>query len=237
MRHLKIHGAGATQSLVNAVTRTFYGAEHNIDATFGPVGAVADAIRERAETDIIILTKSVVSDLAAEGFVDGSSIVPLGTVRAGMAVREQDPDPLVANSSDLQATLLTADAVFLPDPVKSTSGNHFMHVLGTLGIRDAIQPKLRLFNSGISAMTAMAAAESHGVSIGFTQASEIIDTQGIRLVGFLPGEFNLTTDYVAAVSTASERFPAAIAYLKYLSGTDAAHLRHQAGFVLPQQTA
>ena len=69
------------------------------------------------------------------------------------------------------------------------------------------------------------------------QASEIIETQGIRLVGFLPGEFNLTTDYVAALSTASERLPAAIAYLKYLSGTDSAHLRNQAGFVLPQSTA
>lgn len=234
MRHLKIHGAGATQSLVDAVTRAIYGDEHGVDARFGPVGAIADAIRQRVATDIIVLTKSVVSQLAAEGLVAGSSIVSLGEVRAGIAVRETDPDPVIASSTDLQATLLDANAIFLPDPVKSTSGSHFMRVLGALGIRDAIEPKLKISASGVAAMTAMAVAKEPGIAIGFTQASEIMATKGIRLAGFLPGEYNLTTDYVAAVSTESEHSPSAIAYLKYLSGIDAADIRQHAGFVVPR---
>jgi len=234
MRHLKIYGAGATQSLVDAVTRAIYGDEQSVDASFGPVGAIADAIRQRVATDIIVLTKSVVSQLAAEGLVAGSSIVSLGEVRAGIAVRDADPDPVITGNADLQATLLGANAVFLPDPVKSTSGSHFMRVLGALGIREAIEPKLEIFSSGVAAMTAMAAAQEPGIAIGFTQASEIMATPGIRLAGFLPGEFNLTTDYVAAVSTASENSPSAIAYLRYLSGMDSADIRVHAGFVLPQ---
>lgn len=233
MRHLRIHGAGATQSLVDAVNRAFYGDEHNVDAKFGPVGTIADAIRQQVATDIVVLTKSIVTQLAAEGLVVGSSIVPLGVVRAGVAVREIDEDPVIASSAALRETLVGANAIFLPDPVKSTSGSHFMRVLGALGITESIQPKLEIFSSGILAMNAMAATEQPGVSIGFTQASEIMATPGIRLAGFLPGEFNLTTDYVAAVSSASEDSSSAIAYLKFLSGIDSADIRQHAGFVLP----
>ena len=234
MRDLKIHGAGAAQSLIATITRAFYGDGRDVDARFGPVGTMADTIRDGVDTDVIVLTGSVMSQLAAEGLVDRASIVPLGGVRLGVAVRPFDPDPDIANSDDLRSTLLSAETIFLPDPVKSTSGNHLMRVLDALGIAAAVQSKLRVFSTGGAAMAALAAERSDRASVGFTQVTEIVDMDGVRLTGFLPGEFDLTTDYVAAVSTASRHSPAAMAFLGFLSGQEASGIRSHAGFVSPQ---
>ena len=72
-------------------------------------------------------------------------------------------------------------------------------------------------------------------AIGCTQASEILYTPGVALVGPLPEPFALTTDYRAAVAVAvavaSDRASAAREFCATLGGSQWRALRQRSGFL------
>jgi molybdate transport system substrate-binding protein len=111
--------------------------------------------------------------------------------------------------------LLAADEIYFPDPSKATAGIHFAAVLDRLGIRGEVDPKIRNFPNGATAMRAM--AQSQGHPIGCTQATEIRATPGVRLVAPLPKGFELETTYTAAVSAAANDPAAARAFVTALA--------------------
>ena len=96
----------------------------------------------------------------------------------------------MASEAGLRAALIAADAIHFPDPGKATAGIHFDKVVDRLGIRSDVQARLRTFPNGASAMRAL--ADAGGRAIGCTQATEILATPGVRLVGPLPPGFEST---------------------------------------------
>ena len=79
-------------------------------------------------------------------------------------------------------------------------------------------------------MSAMAAAGDLA-AIGCTQASEILYTPGVTLVGPLAEPFALATDYAAAVAAATRNAPAAREFCAMLVGSRASALRRRSGFL------
>ena len=79
-------------------------------------------------------------------------------------------------------------------------------------------------------MAAMAAA-GDPAAVGCTQASEILYTPGVALVGPLPEPFALATDYSAAVAAARVRSSAAREFCAMLGGLPSAELRRRSGFL------
>jgi molybdate transport system substrate-binding protein len=102
-------------------------------------------------------------------------------------------------------------------------------MLDTLGIASEVAPRLKEFPNGATAMKAMADSQAL-YAIGCTQASEILYTEGVTLVGPLPGEFELATLYSAAVCTGAADGPAAQAFVRHLTGDLAHRIRAKAGF-------
>ena len=99
----------------------------------------------------------------------------------------------------MKATLLAADAIYFPDPVRATAGIHFANVMRKLGIHDTLQPRFKTYPAGAIAMRELAATDAPRL-IGCTQVSEILYSEGVQLVGLLPQEFELATVYSAAVA-------------------------------------
>jgi molybdate transport system substrate-binding protein len=75
-------------------------------------------------------------------------------------------------------------------------------VLRRLGLHDRLAHRFATFPSGAVAMRELAAS-SDDVPIGCTQVTEILYTDGVRLAGVLPSEFELATGYTAAVAARS----------------------------------
>ncbi len=227
---LHLLSAGAAQGLARAIEPAFT-AETGaaLDARFGAVGAMQQLFDAGDPCDVIVLTAALIDALAAAGALRGETRATLGRVRTGIAVRTADPSPDVTTPDALRAALLAADAIFLPDPERSTAGIHFARVLRELGVDAAVRERLRPFPNGAAAMRELAASTG-AMPIGCTQHTEILYTPGVRLLAPLPQQFELATEYVAAVTARAADPALAARYVHALAGAHAQALRTAGGF-------
>jgi molybdate transport system substrate-binding protein len=217
--------AGAAQGLVASLAKD---AGVEVAGGFGAVGAMHEKFVAGEACDIVILTHAQIADLSAQGRVDPLSSADLGSVPTAIAVRASDPAPDVSGGPPLRAALLAADAIYFPDPAKSTAGIHFSKVLDLLCERAEVEKRLKIFPNGATAMRAMAEAKGH--PIGCTQATEILATPGIKLVAPLPPGFDLETVYTAAVSRQAADPEGAARFVELLAGEATRDARGRAGF-------
>jgi molybdate transport system substrate-binding protein len=68
-------------------------------------------------------------------------------------------------------------------------------------------------------------------ALGCTQASEILATPGVELVGALPDGFGLATLYCAALRSGTPQPGLATRLLQRLTGEESRGLRQQCGFL------
>jgi molybdate transport system substrate-binding protein len=220
---LQLLSAGAAKGLVARVAGE---AGVAFEGEFGAVGAMEEKLRAGAGADVVILTRRQIDRLMAEGLV--SDAADLGRVRTGVAVRTGDALPDVRDAEALRRALLAADAIYVPDTVRSTAGAHFVTVLDGLGIRAEVAGRLREFPNGATAMREMATAA--GRPIGCTQVTEILYTPGVTLVDVLTQAFELATVYSASVRVGCALRETAKAFVARLAGPAAAKERVGAGF-------
>lgn len=227
---LNVISAGAAKGVVEAISAAFEAQQGSaIAATFGAVGAMREKLLGGAACDAIILTQALLDQLASDGYVRGETIVPLGRVRTGIAVRNGDEAPAIEDADALKRALLAASAIFFPDPERATAGIHFMQVLERLGIRDEVADRLRPHPNGATAMAELARS-SAPAAIGCTQVTEINYTPGVVLVGTLPKLFELATLYSAAVCARAANAALARRFVERITGATTRELRIAAGF-------
>jgi molybdate transport system substrate-binding protein len=226
---LHILCAGAAQGLVKALQPRFTEAtEAMIEARFGAVGAMKEALLGGAPCDVMIVTDAMVVALQASGVLVAGARVPLGRVRTGIAVRSGDAVPAIATPDELKRALLAASAVYFPDPERATAGIHFASVLRQLGIERTLEARLRTFPNGATSMRELAAGPAG--ALGCTQITEIHYTPGIALVAALPADFELATVYTAAIVATSARPGLARQFIDLLGGAGTRALREAGGF-------
>lgn len=221
---------GAAQGLVAALEAQFK-AETGCDiaGTFGAVGAMRDKLIAGARADLMILTAALIAELTRSGHVVAGSAADIGVVRTGIATRTGDPVPAAGNAAELRSALLAADAIYFPDPKQATAGIHFSKVLDQLGIGRDVAMRLRPYPNGATAMRALAQSRAEH-PIGCTQATEILATPGVALVGPLPKGYELATVYTAGVCAKAVLPAEARQLAALLSGEAARQARLKAGF-------
>jgi molybdate transport system substrate-binding protein len=231
MSSINILSGGAAQGLVASLLPAFK-KRTGLDVVghFGAVGAMADKLREGVPTDIVILTAALIAKLAEEKLVFRSSLAAVGTVETAIAVRAGDAKVSVHDADTLRAALLASDAIFVPDIKASTAGIHVAKMLGDLGIADEVAPHLKVYPNGATAMRHLAASDASR-PIGCTQATEIINTQGVALAGALPPGCELKTVYTAAIAARATRAEGAQALINLLTAREQSELRARAGFL------
>jgi len=227
---LRLLSAGAAQGLVDTLAprlRAAAGMEWR--GAFMPVGGVRERLLAGETCDVVVSTPAMLEELARYRKVDATTIAKLGRVQTAVAVRADANAPPIDTPEALAAALSAAERIFLPDPKRATAGIHFAKVLRALGLDDALAPRLSVHANGAAAMAALAAS-GENECLGCTQATEILYTDGVHLVGPLPEPFALATVYaVAACSTARDP-RLARQFVAMLSGPEASALRRAAGF-------
>lgn len=226
--------AGAAQGLVLAVQPLFEAAAGaNVKGRFGAVGAMKEALLARGDPcDLFISTHKMVQELAVEGTLNADSAAPLGLVRTGVAVRAGERAPDIGSAEALRGALAAATALYFPDPQRATAGIHFARVLGELGLAGSTRARWQTFPNGATAMRELAASGPAG-ALGCTQASEILITPGVQLVGPLPQRFDLSTLYTAAVSADARRPEWAARFIALLTAPAQQATRARCGFEEP----
>ena len=228
---LRVLSAGAAKAVVTALAGTFNDARGiAATATFDAAGTIRTHLLAGDPCDVVVLPKPMLQVLADDGIVERASIATLGRVPTSIAVPDGAALPAIADSASLRVTLERASALHCPDLARATAGIHFLRMLHDLGIHDRVASRIRAHPNGAAAMAAMATA-GDSAAVGCTQASEILYTPGVTLVGPLPEPFALATDYQAAVAAASDRVSAAREFCAMLGGSQSGILRRRSGFL------
>ena len=229
-RFIQLLSGGAAQGLVSQLQALFLSQTgFAIQGNYGAVGLMKDRLLAGEPCDVLILTQALIEQLTQSGELVAGTAHALGRVKTGVAVKSDEPMPLLDTPEALKATLMAASGVYFPDPTKATAGIHFMNVLRQLGIDAALSSRLRVFPNGATAMREMAQSSETGL-VGCTQVTEILYTAGVKLVSVLPKAFELETVYTAAVCSKTKQPDAAAALIKLLTSPDAAALRTAGGF-------
>ena len=208
-----------------------------VQASFGAVGAMQETLLAGAPCELLVSTVPLLKSLAEQGWIDESTIQFIGQVCASIAIADRKPlgsDPDVSTREHLRANLLAATAIHYPDPLRSTAGIHFDKVLNELGVDATVKSRCHHYANGAFAMQALAkhAPALGALQIGCTQASEILYTDGVRIVGPLPAPFELNTGYAAALTISGLDSSAARKMLDYLTGPNSHSLRIRSGFTI-----
>lgn len=227
---MHVLSGGAAAAVVKGVQAGFEQTTGSrIEGTFSAVGMMRDQLVAGAPCDVVILTQPLIAQLIQSGHVVPGSARSLGRVKTGVAVRSGTPHPSVNTREALHAAMSAAQGIYFPDPDKATAGIHFMNVLKTLGLDESLRSKFRVFPNGATAMGEMAKSTEHGL-IGCTQVTEINYTEGVDLVGVLPAEFELSTDYTLGISTRAQNPAQAQQLADLLTGPASEAVRRQGGF-------
>jgi ABC-type molybdate transport system substrate-binding protein len=177
---------------------------HNIHRT---------ALRGEADADLVLLPTDMIASIASAGLADKASVIAIGAVRIGAAVREGAPRPDVSTMDALRRALVTADAVLL---TLAPTGDHLMGVIARLGLADAIAAKLERFETATLLNRRLAAASTG--AIGLAPATEIHAWRGngVAWAGAIPDEIQVVLPYSAAIlarTRAAEQAHALLAFL------------------------
>ena len=226
---IRVLAAGAVQHSVITLAQSFERETgHKITASFGTAGAVNAKVEAGEPVDLALSGVSGLQALAAKGLLDDGGVKTLGTVRIAVGVKTGAPRPDISSLAAFKAALLAAPSFAYADPASgATTGIHFAKKLAELGIADAVSGKAVLRNGGLVVMQAVAEGKA---AFGVTQASEIIASPGVEMIGYIPDEVQLATAYGAAVTRKAEHGEAARAFLAYLTGAKAAEVLKREGF-------
>jgi molybdate transport system substrate-binding protein len=177
--------------------------------------AIPARLNRREPADVVILARSSLDKLVANGKVVPGTPIDLGLSRIAVAVRAGAPVPDISTPDALRATLLKAKSVAWSD---SASGVYIQStMLDRLGIADQVGAKGRMIPATpVGEIVARGEAE-----IGFQQLSELKAVKGIHIVGLIPESLQKVTAFSGGVVAYSSHQAEARALLAYLSSTQA----------------
>ena len=176
--------------------------------------------------DIIMLSRPVMEELQKQGKFAGDIVNVAGTP-VSIVARAGAPKPDIGSVDALKRTLLNARSIVYADPAKGgASGVYFAKVVDQLGLTDELKAKTILV-PGAQAPELVAKGEAE---LGVAQGSEIIPVAGAEVLGPLPGNLGSVTLFTAGIAAASTAPDAAKAFIKFITGQDAAPVLKAKGF-------
>ncbi|RZL56242.1 MAG: ABC transporter substrate-binding protein [Variovorax sp.] len=194
---------------------------HTVRTAYGAsMGNAGDSIPSRLgrgePADVVILARSALDALVADGKVVAGSQVDLVRSPIGFAVRKGAPRPDIGTVDALKRTLLAAPSIAYS---ASASGTYYeTEMLKTLGIEEQVKPKSRrILSERVGTVVARGDA-----ALGLQQVSELLPIEGIDYIGPLPAEVQRVTVFSAGVATASRQPAAARELIRYLGSPAAA---------------
>lgn len=224
---IRVLSAGAPKIGVARCTGSFTRKTgHEVDVAF----ATAPVLRERidkgeAAADLLVAPVPLMEDCVARGHIERGTEIIIGSVTAGVAIRDGAAPPDISSVEALKAALLAADAVFYN---MASSGQHIADMIERLGLAKELAGKTERLSSGSGVMVRLAEGTASN-EIGFGQITEIkrFEGGGVKLVGPLPREIGKKTTY--AVGLLAGATDHARALLAFMGASEARRIYAEAG--------
>jgi molybdate transport system substrate-binding protein len=189
------------------------------------VGGVDAARRVQAGEafDVVFLASDAIDKLVATGCVQAGSKVDLVRSGVAVAVRAGAHQPDISTEEALRQAVLAARSISYST---GPSGVALARLFERWGIAGEIEARIVQAPPGVPVGSLVARGE---VELGFQQFSELINLDGITVLGPLPPAIQITTTFSAGVCTGARNASAVRALLDDMNAPEAIDAKRRQG--------
>ena len=221
---LKMISSMATRELLSALASQFN------QRTGQPVEAqaaggvdVARRVEQGEVFDVVVLASSAIDKLMASGKVLAGSRRDLVESGVAMAVRAGAARPAVMTEEEVKAAVLTAPTLSYST---GPSGVYLEKLFERWGILEQIRPRIVVPPPGTPVGSLVASGKA---ALGFQQLSELMNVDGIAVLGPLPAAIQTLTVFSGGICAASTRPAAGRALLDYMASPETTDIKRRYG--------
>ncbi|MEO6409030.1 MAG: substrate-binding domain-containing protein [Burkholderiaceae bacterium] len=213
----------ATRALL-AELAAAYRAQAGVEVAVESVGGVDAAKRVAAgeAVDVVVLAADAIDKLVAGGSVVAGSRTDLAVSSVAIAVRTGATRPPIHDADALRAALMAARSI---GHSTGPSGVALLALFERWGLKSTLRDRVVQAPTGIPVGALVARGD---VELGFQQLSELMNLEGIDVLGPMPAEVAIDTTFSAGICAASNQPEAVRALLTFLASAsaDTAKQRH-----------
>jgi molybdate transport system substrate-binding protein len=178
-----------------------------------------------------VLSRAGIDALQKQGKIAAGSVVTLASSGVGIAVKAGAPKPNISTAEALKRTLLAAKSIAYSEPsAGGASGVYFSKLLERMGIAEEMKPKTKYPPPGGFSANLLMTGEAE---LAVQQKPELLHVAGAEIVGLLPGDLNVVTEFAAAIMAGSKNGELATATIKMLKSSEAATMFRAKGLDTP----
>ena len=215
MAILHVMSGGAPKEIFLQLTPRFEKhSGHKVKYAFAVMSALRDRLAAGEKADVLVMPTNILDGYQESGVVRPDGRAVLGLVSINAVVRTGAPKPDLSTAEKVKQAILASRTITHATPGATPSGTHMGKLVTQLGIADAMKGKIIHRPALEGGVQLVASGEAE---IGFYPKSEVVNTDGLDLVGPLPPEIQLTTIYGAAVTTASAFASPAAEFIAFMS--------------------
>ena len=214
---LKVLSGEGAKAAVAALCTEFEKATGNkVDVHFSVNADVIKKAEAGESFDVVVGNPPTIEKLIKSGKAVAGSRADMGRSGLAVGVKSGAPKPDISSVDAFKRTLLAAHAVAFP--AKGASGIYFVSLLDRLGIKDAMQSKLKPMAAEDTAEVVARGQADMVVVV----ATRLTGVAGIEKVGPIPEELQTKIGFAAGLSGSTKQPDAAKALIKFLSAPSAA---------------
>jgi molybdate transport system substrate-binding protein len=211
-----LSGNGAKAAVRELCTQFERSTGNKIDLRFEVNADLKKKIDGGETFDVAVLNPPVIDALIKDGKLVANSRADIGRSGLGVAVRAGASKPDISSVDAFKRTLLAAKAVAYPG--KGASGLYFVSLLDRLGVKAAMQSKLKPM-AAEDTVEVVARGEADMVMV---VATRIVDVPGVDVVGPIPEALQTKIGFAAGLSASAKEVDAAKALIRFLTAPAAA---------------
>lgn len=209
-------------SLLELAPRFAKATGHKVTLEVAPSGQLVKRARSGESADVLIANAQNIDELSMEGKIAGGR-TDIARAQVGLAIKAGGPRPDISTPQAVKRTLLDAKAVAYV--AGGLSGTLFEAALKKLGILDEVKKKAKI---GSPAARFVVSGEA---DLAAQQISELIAVPGAELLGPMPVELEVTTQFSVGVLAEAKEAAVANALIDYLRTPEAQAVIREKGLV------
>lgn len=199
---------GALVALAHEFERT---TSHEVLLDFEVTAVVSGRILAGEAFDVAVFGRARMEELIEQGKIERQPQMTFGRTGMGLGVRRGGLKPDISTPETLRDVLLSAESVAYA--AKGGSGKIFMVLLERLGIKDAMQSRIR--PAGAPTVSAVTRDNAQFV---FTSVGLILADPAAELVAALPAQVQTYANLAIGLNPASAQIEAAREFVRYVTG-------------------